>query len=188
MSLVSMTTFVDGMNVDEDDFEPLRLNILDLDTRVGSGIVAYGRRTTASANATDTTGVGVLRLDDIPVISGRAYEISINNFVLKSTVSLDYAASSIVYTTDGSTPSTSSTELPKSRAQGRVEDTSNGFTRTVLSIYTPSANETLSILLKVMRLSGTGNVTIFANTTAFPVEMYVRDLGVRPADTGTVIP
>lgn len=148
------------------------------------GIIAWGNRATGSSGATTSTGVGVLRLDDVPVIGGRAYKIWSNPMFMFSTVSGDDIGLRIRYTTDGTVPTTSSTLLPGAAMQTRIFSTSNGDALSVGLLYFPATDELLSVLLNVYRAGGTGTVTVFASAT-FPMNLYIEDVGLAVADTGT---
>lgn len=147
-------------------------------------ILARGRRTTASTGT--TTEVGVIRLDDIPIVGGRLYEISSSTVTPDTGTNGDMTNVRIRYTTDGSTPSTSSTVLPGAIGQVRLDDASNGEALVVKTFYAPASDETLSLLLTVGRSSGSGTITLFADGV-FETHLVVKDVGVDPGDTGTDI-
>jgi hypothetical protein len=145
-------------------------------------IVARGRR--LSNSTTTTSEVGVLRLDDIEVLGDHIYEISTSSLLLGTSVANDIVLARLRYTTDGSTPSTSSTLL--TQAGERIEVTANGAYTQVVGTYAPASDETLSVLLSVTRTSGSGSVGINYGS-AVPIELYVIDLGEDPGDTGVDI-
>lgn len=166
-----------GVDLTADDLKE------ELDSHA-KGLIAWGNRQTGSDAATSSTGVGVLRLDDIPIIGGRSYKIWSNPLFLFSTNSGDDAGLRIRYTTDGTVPTTSSSILQGAAMQTRVLSTTNGDSLACSVIYQPSADELLSLLLNVYRTAGSGSVTIFASAT-FPANLYVEDCGLAVADTGT---
>lgn len=145
-------------------------------------LVARGRR--ESNSTATTTEVGVLRIDDVPITGGRAYFVQTSSLVLHSTVPADRVRASIRYTTDGSTPSTSSTLM--GIVQEQVDATANPPAQPALVGYFPSSDETLSLLLTVSRQAGTGSVDILGSST-FPIEVFLIDMGVDPGDTGVDI-
>ena len=157
-------------------------DLIDEDSVLPLGIIARGNRTTSST--TTTTEVGVLRLDDIPIYTGRTYRIWTTPLQLDTSVANDVIRANLRITTDGSTPSTSSTVL--TWAQSRADDATNPYTHVISVDYSPAADELLSILLTVARTSGTGNVSILAASTA-PINLVVEDIGTDPTDTGTDI-
>lgn len=146
---------------------------------IRTGILAIGIRTTNSS--TTTTEVGVLRLDDVPITGGHRYEIKTNSITLHSTVNADCVRASIRYTTDGSTPTTSSTALCD--AQLTVNNTTFPTTSVASGTYVPASDQVLSALLTVSRMSGTGNASLLGSAT-FPLEITIVDLGVDSGDVG----
>lgn len=145
-------------------------------------VVARGRRTT---NSTGTTSqVGVLRLDDVPVFGGFAYYVFTSALFLVSTTSGDGVGAYLRYTTDGSTPTTSSTIMHQTTAVS--DSTSIGATVPLNVLYIPSTNQTLSVLLTVIRHSGTGTVTMVGGGSN-PIDLVIARLGTDPGDTGTDI-
>ena len=157
-------------------------DLIDKDSVLPLGIRARGNRTTSST--TTTTEVGVLRLDDIPTYAGRTYKIWTTPLALDTTVANDVAAASVRYTTDGSTPTTSSTQLASS--QSALTNATSANTAPISVDYSPSADGLLSVLLTVSRVSGTGNISILATSTV-PINLVVEDIGMDPGDSGTDI-
>jgi hypothetical protein len=148
------------------------------------GIIARGRRVTDSTGSASTTFVPVLRLDDIPLTAGRCYRISTAPLGVDGNNANDIIRVTITYTTDGSTPTISSTTLPGGRAQALQANISNGEYLYISTTYTPASDETLSLLLCVSRQSGAGTVVINGDSVN-TIEMVVEDIGVDPGDTGT---
>lgn len=147
-------------------------------------VIARGRRTSNSTGT--TTEVGVLRIDDIAIASGRLYRVYTNEIGVDSTVATDVIRLNLRYTTDGSTPSTSSTLLTLS--QGYQANAAQGEYTSVGAVYVPGSAETLSVLLTVSRAAGTGTVIATAGTGApGPCDLYIEDLGVDPGDVGVDI-
>lgn len=150
------------------------------DTR--TGLIAWGQRTTNSSG-TGATEIEVLRLDDVPTRAGIAYQVVVTAS-LDSTVANDAIKVQVRYTTDGSTPTTSSSLLPGSSIQTVQTNASAGETRSSNTIYVPSGDETLSLLLTLQRTVGTGTVIVNADGAGFATSLYVNSLGVSPGDTG----
>jgi len=153
-----------------------------LETVAAAGIIARHRRTTTST--TTTTEVGVVRLDDIPVLLGRLYHIYTSSIQLASSVNNDGLAANLRHTTDGSTPSPSSTVLTSFRNQ-QVNATT-GFTGVISVVFAPGSDLALSLLLCVARITGTGNAQMSGSAT-FPIDLVIEDIGVDPGSTGTNI-
>ena len=147
-------------------------------------VIARGRRVTTSAGT--TTIVGIMRLDDKPVLAGRTYKISAGPIQLDSSVANDHIRGLIKYTTDGSTPTTASATLPGAVTEGQQDNIAFGETRTIETTYTPAADETLSLLLCVQRINGTGTVTLVGSAD-FDFEMKIENAGEDVGDTGTDI-
>lgn len=141
------------------------------------------RSTDSTATATE---IGVLRLDDVPILAGRIYAIQTTPLGLDSTSTNDEIIAQFRFTTDGSTPTTASTVLPGGRVQVRQTDSNVPEHKTIYTTYTPAANETLSLLLTVARLAGAGNVRISPDTSGLTA-FTVVDLGVDPGNHGTSI-
>lgn len=143
-----------------------------------------GRARRLSNSSTTTSEIGVLRLDDVELLADHVYEIQTSSLLVTSSVANDIVHVKLRYTTDGSTPSTSSTLLTQSGE--RIEVTASGGYTQAIGTYAPSSDEALSVLLTVARNSGTGNVSINYASVA-PIEILVIDLGEDPGDTGVDI-
>lgn len=130
---------------------------------------------------TTTTEVGVLRLDGVSVLSGHAYTIRTGTLSPVSSIANDYVGIKIRYTSDGTTATTSSTVLQT--VQLRITGAGGGEEASIAVTYNPAANQTLSLLLCVSRVSGTGNITFNAGATS-PMELWIDHDGVDPGDTG----
>lgn len=150
-------------------------------TRLGQA-VARGRRIGSSSNVTSTTDIGVLRNDGIAVTSGTLYVIASTPLALDSSVANDEIGARIRYTTTGAA-TTASTILPGSQVAFRQVDINVPEHKMILTTYTPSANETLSLLLCVRRIAGTGNANLFADGTDI-TQLLVFSLGTDPGDSG----
>jgi hypothetical protein len=145
------------------------------------GVLARGRRTT---NTTASTGTETpfLRLDDVPISSGRL--IKITAATLMHIVTLDNETSAVIlrYTTDGSTPTTASTILTSE--QVRQPEADFGLTNMVIGFYAPAGNETLSVLASIKRVSGTSSHSLLGSATQ-PIDLIIEDVGADPGNTGT---
>jgi len=157
-------------------------DLIDQDSVLPLGIIARGQRVTNSTGT--TTEVGVLRLDDVPMYAGRTYKIWTSPLWLDTSVANDVAAVNLRHTTDGSTPSTSSTIL--TAAESVLANIA--FPNSVgMSIdYSPATDTLFSVLLTVSRASGTGTILITGSAT-LPISVVIEDIGLDPTDTGTDI-
>lgn len=146
-------------------------------------IVAFGKRVTVSSGSTGTA-VTVLRIDGVPVKTGRLYAVWTSPLVLDSTVNNDVIRATIRFTADESTATEASTVLPGATVDARQADATVGEGRTVYATYEPASDLKLSLVLCVARAGGSGTCTIFADGTNFVTALYVADLGKSPGDTG----
>ena len=147
-------------------------------------IIARGRRIT-STGTTTTAVAGALRLDDLPIEGGYSYNIRVQTSP-RSSVAADGIAVHLRYTTDGTTPSTSSTILPGGYWFVRAIAAGSAQSQTFETEYIPAADETLSLLLCWNRVVGTGNVDLYADSNTH-TEMKVFNSGPDVGDTGTDI-
>lgn len=159
-------------------------DLLNQNSPLPLGVLARAQRTTASSGSTGTE-VGVLRLDDVPIYAGRLYRIFTGNLNIDTSVADDIAHCRLRITTDGSTPSTSSTQL----GGGMRDDMASASAGPIIAIthlYAPSADETLSVLLTVNRIAGTGTIVIYGDATT-TIDLAIEDVGLDPGDTGVDI-
>lgn len=138
------------------------------------GILARGNRTTSSS--TTTTEVGVLRVDNIPIVAGRAYPVWTCGLYLISSVASDLPEAKVRYSTSG-VATTASTILAKGEDQ--VTSGTQPVSTIAQGVYVATVTGTLSLILTVSRSAGTGSVSIFGTS-----ELFISDAGVDPGDTG----
>lgn len=148
--------------------------------------IARARRTNNSSASTSTTSVGVLRLDDKPIKANRAYRITWKASFDVATAT-DTMRGLIRYTTDGSTPSTSSNLLAGSGGETSFTSNATASTVTVSTSYTPVTDEILSVLLCVQHNVGTSSSIMQADGGIFLTEMWIDDMGDDPGNTGTAV-
>lgn len=139
------------------------------------GIAKYGRRDSTSGSSTSSAAVGVLRVDNISVMSGRAYVINISAH-LNSTVTTDNIRVEVRGSTSGNA-TTASGVLTS------VQFFSVPTAKTWRAVYIAPATATLSILLCVARDSGTGSCNLYGDGTR-NTELWVEDMS-STTDTGT---
>jgi hypothetical protein len=145
-------------------------------------IIARGNRTTSSG--TTTSEVGVLRLDDVPLIAGQLYLIMTSSLALNSTTSGDAIGGTLRYTTDGSTPNaTSSARLASVHALAG----SSSPALPLVAKFVPASNLAFSVVLTVVRWSGSGTVSMIADANHPDIDLMIISSGAAPADTGTDI-
>lgn len=144
-------------------------------------VISRARRTTSSSST--TSEVGVLRLAVGPLLAGNIYKIKSGPLWLNCDASAITAAR-IRYTTDGSTPTTSSTALPGAATQG--DTGTNQQPRSFECLYAPASDVDFTGLLTVQRYAGTGNASITASSTNI-IEWWVETCGVDTGDYGVDI-
>lgn len=143
------------------------------------GVIGHAKRTVTSG-ASLGGEVPVLRIPPITVKAGAAYWVRTSNMLAASTVAGDVAGFRFRYTTNGTTPTTASTNM----AFATVTLNSGGQGATLVSQYwTPTSDQQLSVLLSVQRVGGTGSVTIIA-ATGFEMDIVIDHVGHAPANTG----
>lgn len=149
------------------------------------GTIAHIERATSSTAAAGAQGV--LRLDDVPVLLGRRYTVRTGAVLLFSNVAGDSASARLSYTTDGSTPTTGSPLLDIWNGAA-IPNAGNGVGGTLEVDYVPTVDHNLSVLLYSLRLTGTGNVSLFASADK-KTELIIEDKGYATvtAGAGTVI-
>lgn len=152
----------------------------ELTAATAVGVIRRGRR--ASSTATTTGELAVLRVDGIPVTAGRTYRIWTNSVAAISTVAGDNAGVRFRVSTTGAA-TTASTIL----------DTGVGYSAgastaaSIIAKYTPAATGSLSLLLSVLRIAGTGACSIVVNSGNPEIEIFVEDMAVDPGDSGVVL-
>lgn len=151
-----------------------------VDTTNDNRLRYYAKRTSASPTSTGAE-VGILRLDNVMLQAGRAYNIYTSDFLYDGTVSGDTAYARLRFSTTG-TAVTTSTDLAAHQGPSMTVGSfqaSGYITRT----YMPAADVTMSILLTIGRAGGTGAVAL-VYVSAFAIEIFVEDIGAAVAATG----
>jgi hypothetical protein len=165
-------TWQSGMRI-----TPARLSALP------QGIVAWAQRTTATSTTT-AADAGVLRLDSVALVAGRQYRIWTSPLHLDSSVVNDEVRARIRYSTSG-TATTASSVLPGATVHTRQTDANVSEDKSISVVYVPGANQTLSLLLCVGRIAGTGNASLANSDLELTLHMAVEDIGPAVAQTGT---
>lgn len=154
----------------------------ELNTAFAAGEeIARGERPSNSTAA--AAAQGVLRVDGIPLKSGRRYMITTNSLQITSSVANDRGVAKLSMDTTGLAATTSSPVYAISNS-ANIDSTADGQNINVCFFYTPGADQTVSILLWTLRLSGTGNVRLIGITGNATMQIEVIDCGVDPGDTG----
>lgn len=170
-----------------DDFQSHELvtaTKLNRSLRTGRCIGRARRVTNSNTVTAASPFVAVLRLDDIPLLGGRQYTIVSSPLNLDTSQNSNVGQATLTYTTDGSTPTVSSTILPGSVVKSMIPDGNQPEEVIINTTYIPAADETLSLLLCIARQVGTGAIMIVADGTNTITEIRVIDQGEDPGDTG----
>lgn len=189
----TITTPVQGQPIPSAGFgKAVRDAILDLDTRVSAletaaqVVLKRGRRTTATGNVT-TTETGFLRIDNIPVVAGGIYQFTTTNMNVDTTVSNDISdvRCRVAYSAStGTAATTSSTQIAHFR--NTIDDASQSNVLPLNGFYIATADGYISLLLSVVRVTGTGNIVVFCSGSEI-LDFVVQFGGTDPGDTGVVI-
>lgn len=147
-----------------------------------TGIVARIERTSTSSGTTGTTELPVLRGDNIVCKAGRAYRFSFQG-VVSSTVNDDGFTTRLRLQTGGSNATTSSTEVARDPRQTLSAQGSAGSSLSYT--HCPASDQTVSVLLSLVRTQGTGVLTVQAINNL--IQIIVEDLGFAPATSGTAL-
>jgi len=163
--------------------------ITDLDARASAVegsqqlVIARARRTTSTAGVT-TTETGVLRIDNIPMKAGRLYQISTGPINMDGSVDNDIGKVGIRLSTSGAATTASTLigymrQTTDSAAQSNVVN--------VNAWYLSPTDATVSIILTLVRQTGTGSFIIFCSASGDILDFVVQYAGVDPGDTGVVL-
>jgi hypothetical protein len=148
------------------------------------GVIAQATRTTSTA-ATVTTEVGVLRMDNIQIYNGLAYEISVSPLALKGSVVGDIIESRIRVNTAG-TATTSSTQITVLSRTYADAAASPDKASSSIWYYPTADSSTFSVLLTLSRNTAGGastGVQMLGSSTD-PIQLVVKCVGTAPADSG----
>lgn len=140
-----------------------------------------GARTTNSATTTGATEAGVLRIDNLDLKAGKAYEVRTGNLRYDLTVPTDRPKATLRYSSAGAATNTS-TEIGRWEVASNLGDLNSGG-QVVGWIYPTADEPTASVRLSVVRATGTGTVTVVADP-GHGIQLHVFCHGTDPGDTG----
>lgn len=144
-------------------------------------IVGFGERV---SNGTTTTTVEktFLRVDDISITAGQAYDIFTTPLIFESSVAADEIQVVLRISTAGAatTSSTQLTLLAQASKTASLAQHTQGLAITYNALVTST---TASILLSYVRAAGTGNVRVNASAD-IPAQITMKWIGTSKADTG----
>lgn len=151
-----------------------------IEARYARGVVYYGNRTSTAGPTSGSTELGVLRLDGMTLTSGRIYKVDVSNVRPDTTVSGDGVKLTLRHNSAG-TATTGSTEI--GRSESNVAGVDQDMVPSPTGLIIPGSTvATNSVLLSIVRFSGTGTISLTGDTGG--LWMTVTDLGPAPSDTG----
>ena len=157
-------------------------------TRAGAAgktgvLIKYGNRTTSSGTTT-TTPLGVLRLDNIRLCAGNQYLVTLNGTIFSSVANDSVSMRAYLSLAGAATTASTLITLFNSSA---IPNIGNGVSGDCSAVYFSATNTTTaSILMGVFRLTGTGNVSLFADPVV-PAEIAVYEVGRNISNDGVAL-
>lgn len=146
-------------------------------------VLARARRTADSDTFTNAE-TGLLRIDDIPVLADHVIRIIASCVQIDTTVAGDVAEARIRVQNGGTTAGTTSARAGFTRMT--LDSATHAEVQPAIAYYYPTVDDTLSVLLSGVRMSGTGQLTLIAHSGE-PLDLVVEDLGLDVGDTGVVL-
>jgi hypothetical protein len=189
----TITTPVQGQPIPSVGFGVAVKNAInDLDSRMSTVegsqqlVLKRARRTTSTGSVT-TTETPFLRLDNIPVASGRIYQINTTNINLDTSIDNDIGdvkCRVAFSSTTGTLATIASTQLTHMR--NTIDSAAQSNVLPMNAFYIAPSDGYISLLLSLVRVTGTGNLIIFASSTEI-LDFVVQYAGIDPGDTGVVL-
>jgi hypothetical protein len=191
---------VPGQNVSASQFgHQVRDSILDLDSRTRvvevsqQKVVKRGRRITQKTGFnTNGLELPILRLDDVPVISGYMYRISTGAVG----VDIDPAATATgeiftfilraAFNATAPTPAATITSPSLGRGRNDIINDVEGPIISATAFYYATADGYISVLLSGQRNAGTRALRVYADVNN-PMDLTVEFAGEDPGDTGIAL-
>lgn len=146
---------------------------------IGGRMIARGQRATAGTGSTGSE-VPYMRVDGVSLRAGKIYRIFTGPIFLDASVANDVgrvllrANNAGIATTASPIIGVAQAVVPNITFPEYVE---------IDSSYVPAGDETLSLLLTIIRQTGTGTIIVSTAATN-PVELFVVVHGDDPGDTG----
>jgi hypothetical protein len=146
------------------------------------GVIARGVRTTSSTAANPSP---VLRLDGVPVYSGRCYRVTSNNINIFGAAG-DTDSLNIRFSSSGNATS-ASPEVAGGRHEMKLVNGGGAAAQfRVATDYFPTSDLTISFLLIGERNTGSGTVQVYGDATSI-IELTIEDLGPAPSNTAVIL-
>ncbi|MFI6759356.1 hypothetical protein ACIBF5_09470 [Micromonospora sp. NPDC050417] len=168
-----------------DDLDTDLTNLTNLTNSRPRGLVKWAQRTTPSPTTT-AADLGVLRLDNIPMVGGRQYRIWTSPLPLDSTVTNDEIRARIRISTAGAA-TIANNAVPGATVHTRQTDANVSEDKAMSVTYRPTGDQTVSLLLCVGRIAGTGNVSLNNSDDEETVQLVVEDIGLAQEQSGITI-
>jgi hypothetical protein len=152
------------------------------------GVVAYGTRQSAVTTSGGTV-LGVLRLDNLSLVSGYLYLVYLGTLRPDLTAPTTDRAKYLIQYNSSGTATTSSTIISRSEGASSSGLDLNTVPSPTAIIIPSTSTTTASVLLSVQRVTGTGTITTPPSPVASDeyVTMTIINFGPAPADTGVAV-
>ena len=141
----------------------------------------WRRRTTSSGSTTSTDPATALKVMEVsaPIIAGHFYWVElVSGWVYSPAVGGMHVQ--LTYTTNGSTPTVTSTRFRQSPWQ--TPGANQGAPARATAFYPATTSGTLRVLASIYGYIA-GTYTMYA-TSDTPIDQVIFDMGVAPAQTG----
>ncbi len=160
--------------------EPITADALNLRTQK---LVQRGQRVTSSSGSS-ASEVGIMRIDGAQLYAGYLYVATCPNAGLDVSTNGETPRLNLRYTVDGSTATTSSTQM--TMAQADVPDAAVADHHGIWGTYVPSSDVVMSLLLSIVRAAGAGTVVATGGSGApGPLDLMLWNMGPDTGDTAT---
>lgn len=154
--------------------------VQEISDRAGA-VVGRGSRTTNSSATSGTTELGVLRIDNLTLLAGQAYEVRTGNLRADLTVTTDRAVARIRHSSSGAATTSSDSFAVVEMATNPGDLNS---LPPLMGWLFPTVDETdASVILTIARPTGTGTITLIADAGQ-GIQMFVIQRGTDPGDSG----
>lgn len=147
------------------------------------GVVGRNRRTTSKSTTASTSGTAQRIISAFAsVTNGRTYKLWAHLEIDAATVPATSQVEMRV-TTDGTEPTTSSTQVARALTDHRVASVPDSLD--VIGLYPAAFTGTLGVMVSVFRAIGSGTLTNDATSVSLG-EIAIEDMGPTVSTSGTV--
>jgi hypothetical protein len=148
-------------------------------------VVATYTRNAAALASVGATELPFVRMDNIPVLAGHRYEVTMARCIVTVTSTTTLGAARIRGSQSGAATVASTQLLGAEVRPGVAVDTSNVPEQVLMGYWDASVSGLLSLVFTVQRVSGSGTVGLYSAVSTVLIPFMVKDLGVMPANSGT---